>query len=160
MEEIYIIVSRVDDWESEDQVIGFTMTEESAIDTCKQLDKCHEIAVSMSKDMFETFKNLEPAPMEELIVIPKWASGLAATEITLEQREERDMIIKMNKEIIKRNEIRRNTRREQEKQIVIDFIKSKGFNGSLYEYINKHVSDIGYVTPLCKCRYELIKKIG
>jgi hypothetical protein len=159
MEGVYIIIEREDGCESEDHVIGYTLTKESAIDMCKNLDNFHEITRGIYDDSSNAFKALEPIPLEPLIVMPKWASGLSATEITLEQREERDMIIKMNKEISTRNATRRNLRREQENKIVIDLIESRGYTGSLYDYVKKHVSVTGYVMPLVNYEYQFIEKI-
>lgn len=108
MENIFLIFDNPNDYDTTSSVEGFVLTEDEAKQAVKELtielNKARNLFkdIMAEKTIFEMYN--PPLILEQIIQIPKWASGLSGTEITEDMRKERNRITDENSLINKRNQ--------------------------------------------------------
>ena len=104
----FAILRNPTDYDDYPSAIGYVDTQEEAEALCEKLTNFYKELEDYTNGLNEKVKQITDKDMglEVKILVPKWASGLAATAITPEKRAERDQILEENKKIEERNQER------------------------------------------------------
>jgi hypothetical protein len=110
-------------------LIGYTVTEDLAIQKVADLNRLHkEVVLLNDKLKKHVLEVILPSIKEEEYEIPpqypKWRDGIHQDEITVEMRAERNRIIKLQQEVLKRNNEKSHAKFEQIENLKQKYIDS------------------------------------
>jgi len=145
MDKVFIIIENPSDYDSIPEVIGFATTKEEADKICHTLSYFYQELEKFYKGMNEKLQPLRDSALdlEDLIEIPKWASGLAATSITDDMRAFRDGLIAKNNLIKERNGEKFKARTEEIVKAVAEIVGGLDDSEELNKYIRSRINDYG-----------------
>jgi hypothetical protein len=162
MDKVFVIFENYDDYESQPYAIGFTDSRESADAVCAKLDSYLKIANEVGEKAREFVKLIydEDLGLESGENWPKWPAGIHQKDITVEMREERDLIKKENDEKNKRNFVKTSDQRNRIENAVVEFIDGLDYDEDLMKYIKRKISGVGYFSWLLPYSNQEVKKLS
>lgn len=158
----FAIIKNPIDYDDYPSAIGYVDTVEEAEELCEKLTNFYKQMEEYSEGLLEKVKHItdKDLELEDKIDIPKWASGLAGTEITPEMRAERNEIVQKNNAIDERNRERWAKRSEEITEFVakeLDLLDE----GELGDYIKSMLKPNGRLKEfLFPYTHEEIKKLS
>jgi hypothetical protein len=158
MNEIFLIVEHSSDYDSFPVPIGYTETEELAIEKVAHLIKVNNEVKSLRDQIYEYKKNVivPSIPKLELEIAPdypRWKEGIHQSEITEEMRNERNTIKELQNDIRERNTVRSNMWHNLVNTMRSDYISSLNLDPEVLLGVNSDSHGVqGY-------DYEKIEKL-
>lgn len=163
MNKVFIIQENPTGYDEVEVIVGYVTSEEEAEKLCNKLNEFYKQLVDLSNGVNEEVDKIDMSDLsfEEMVPLPKWAKGLAATEISDDMRAERDAILAENEAIKERNGVKIKERSRRIADTVAAHVG--GLNGSdeLKEYVRDRIGYHGSVkTYLQLYTYTEIKKLS
>ena len=144
--EIFVVLIDPNDYESIPSLIGYTNSKGEADALCIKLAEMQEILAKTSKEVKEHIESLsikEPE-LERRLKIPRWGTGLAATEISEEMRKEWDDINAENTAIDERNSTKNKARQNEIIEAVAEYVNGLTHDDEVMNYIRTNMSQEGF----------------
>lgn len=158
MDKIYVISECWDDYDSSPNPIGYVTTEAEAEDIVAKLREYNTVATGLNTEFWDIRKNIinDVAVTLEKKAIPKWAAGIAATEISKEMRAERDAIIAHNNEVVEESRRVGVRRRELETEAVAKYVGiiADQYDASFMKYLRDRMGNGIYVGSVLRLIYS------
>lgn len=160
------IINRVfydsDDGNNKTTLIGYVLTEDLAIQKVADLNRLHELAVIIEDKLVKyltevIIPSLEVTQYEVIPQYPKWKDGIHQNEITVEMRDERNRIIKLQEEVTQRNNEKSRAKEEKVKKLKQDYIDSLHLCSEVLKVMG---DEQGYeYNPIIGYKYEKIEEL-
>lgn len=139
MDSLYVIYENDSDYEGYPEPIGYALTEDKAKEMCDKLNGYLEVLKKVKEDLKELLAPHYGLDFESSIEVPRWAAGLSATEITAEQRAERDEIMAKNELISARNKEKTKAAYDKRAEITTQTIDGLDCTDELREFIRTRI---------------------